>query len=67
MLVLGRNVGQSILIGKDIIITIVSNRDGQVRVGIDAPKDVRVLREELIPYPEKKAKNNRSLCLNPLI
>lgn len=64
MLVLGRNVGQSILIGKDIIITIVSNRDGQVRVGIDAPKEVRVLREELTPHSEKKAKKTAVYALS---
>lgn len=61
MLVLGRNVGQSIFIGKDITITIVGNRYGQVKVGIEAPKDVLVLREELTPYSKKKAKINRKL------
>jgi carbon storage regulator len=51
MLVLGRRVGESIFIGDDIIVTILSNREGQIRVGIDAPKKTRILREELKPYP----------------
>jgi carbon storage regulator len=46
MLVLSRNVGDSIRIGDDIKITILEN-DGQVRVGIDAPREVKVHREEV--------------------
>lgn len=46
MLVLSRNVGDSIRIGDDIKITILEN-DGQVRAGIDAPRDVKVHREEV--------------------
>lgn len=47
MLVLGRKEGESIKISKDIIITIISNRDGYVRVGIQAPTHIKVLRSEL--------------------
>jgi len=47
MLVLTRNEGQTILIGDDIRVTVVSTKGGQVRFGIEAPRDVIVLREEL--------------------
>lgn len=47
MLVLGRKVDESILIGDDVRIVVVSVERGQVRLGIDAPKHVVVLREEL--------------------
>jgi len=51
MLVLQRNSGQSITIGKDIRITIIRNRSrGGVKVGIEAPRHIKVLREELEPY-----------------
>ncbi len=48
MLVLTRKAGQSILIGKDIKIKIIGVSGNQVELGIEAPKDVLILREELI-------------------
>ena len=47
MLVLSRNEGQSITIGKDIVITVLATRGSQVRIGISAPKDVAVHRTEV--------------------
>lgn len=47
MLVLTRKVGESINIGNDIKITIINLEGGQVRLGIEAPKDVIVHREEI--------------------
>jgi carbon storage regulator len=47
MLVLSRRIGESILIGKDVIVTVVADRGDQVRLGITAPRSVLVLREEL--------------------
>ncbi len=48
MLVLSRKPLQSIMIGPDIKITIVKLERNQVRIGIEAPRDVSILREELI-------------------
>lgn len=47
MLVLSRKKNQKIIIGDDIIITIVLIKGDQVRVGIEAPKEVSVHREEV--------------------
>lgn len=47
MLVLNRRNGESVCIGDDIKITIVDLRNGKVRIGIDAPKAVKVHREEV--------------------
>ncbi len=47
MLILNRKVDQSIWIGKDIKITLTEIRGNQVRIGIEAPKGVKILREEL--------------------
>ncbi len=47
MLVLSRREGESIVIGNDIVITVVEVKGGQVRVGIKAPRDVQVHREEI--------------------
>ncbi len=48
MLVLNRKLLQSIMIGPDIKITIVKVEHNQVRIGIEAPRDVTILRDELI-------------------
>ncbi len=47
MLVLSRRQAQSIVIGGDIVITVVSIRGDQVRIGIDAPRSVAVHRQEV--------------------
>lgn len=47
MLILTRKVGESLLIGDDVSITVLSVRGSQVKIGINAPKDVSVHREEI--------------------
>ncbi|MDP4085196.1 MAG: carbon storage regulator CsrA [Bacillota bacterium] len=47
MLVLTRKNGESIKIGDDIEITIISSKNDQVKIGIKAPKNVEVFRHEL--------------------
>lgn len=49
MLVLSRKVGEKIIIGDDIIITLVSVDRGKVRIGIEADKKINIRREELVP------------------
>ena len=49
MLVLSRQLDQTIMIGDDVELTVVDIRGDKVRIGIEAPPDVRVLREELEP------------------
>jgi carbon storage regulator len=47
MLVLNRRIGQRLFIDHDIIITIIDATSHQVRIGIEAPSDIKILREEL--------------------
>ncbi len=47
MLVLTRKANEGILIGSDVRITVVRVADGRVKLGIEAPEKVRLLREEL--------------------
>jgi len=47
MLVLTRRANQSIMIGHDIVVTVLEVRGDQVRIGIRAPRDVDVHREEV--------------------
>ena len=48
MLVLTRRKNQSIVIGDDIIVTVLDVKGDQIRLGITAPRDVQVNREELL-------------------
>jgi len=47
MLILSRKLNEQIVIGDQIVITVVAIRGGNVRLGIDAPKDVPVHRQEI--------------------
>ncbi len=47
MLILTRKIGESIIIGDDIIIKVVETGKNSIRIGIDAPKEVIVLRQEI--------------------
>ena len=54
MLVLSRVVGQKIIVG-DVVITVTELRGGRVKVGIQAPENVKILRGELEPREGKAA------------
>ena len=47
MLILTRRVGESLMIGDEINVTVLSIRGNQVRIGVNAPKNVSVHREEI--------------------
>ncbi|TQV65435.1 MAG: carbon storage regulator CsrA [Halothiobacillaceae bacterium] len=47
MLILTRRIGEVLRIGDDVSITVLGVKGNQVRIGIDAPKDVAVHREEI--------------------
>lgn len=48
MLVLSRKLGEKIYVGDDIIITVVDIDRGKIRLGIEAPADKKIMREELL-------------------
>ncbi|HAY45086.1 MAG TPA: carbon storage regulator [Gammaproteobacteria bacterium] len=47
MLILTRRVGESLMIGDEVNVTVLGIRGNQVRIGVNAPKDVAVHREEI--------------------
>lgn len=58
MLILTRKIGESLLIGDDVAITVLSVRGSQVKLGVKAPKEVSVHREEI--YQRIKALSEES-------
>ncbi|HEX6638925.1 MAG TPA: carbon storage regulator CsrA [Steroidobacteraceae bacterium] len=55
MLILTRRVGESVVIGEDVTVTVLGVKGNQVRIGINAPKNVAVHREEIF----ERIKNGR--------
>lgn len=47
MLILTRKVGETLVIGDDVTVTVLGVKGNQVRIGVDAPRDVTVHREEI--------------------
>ncbi|WP_438952031.1 carbon storage regulator CsrA [Porticoccus sp.] len=47
MLILTRRVGETLIIGDDVSVTVLGVKGSQVRLGVDAPKEVSVHREEI--------------------
>lgn len=62
MLVITRKKGESILIGDDIEITISKVEDGSVKLAINAPKEMTILRKEL--FEEVESENKEAINLN---
>jgi len=56
MLILTRKVGQAIIIGEGIEIKILEIVDGQIKLGVTAPKNISVLRKELIEIKDENLK-----------
>jgi carbon storage regulator len=53
MLVLSRKLGEKIVIGDNIVVTVVKIDRNQIRIGIEAPHEVPVYREEIAPRAPK--------------
>ncbi len=59
MLILTRRVGEKLIIGDDVIVTILSLKGNQIRVGIDAPREVKVHRQEVFDRIQKEKEREK--------
>lgn len=54
MLILTRRVGETLMVGDDVTVTVLGVKGNQVRIGVNAPKDVGVHREEIYQRIQKE-------------
>ena len=61
MLILTRRIGETLIIGDDVNITVLGVKGNQVRLGINAPKDVSVHREEIYLRIQQEKESDDSI------
>ncbi|SEK39965.1 carbon storage regulator, CsrA [Atopomonas hussainii] len=57
MLILTRRVGETLMVGDEVTITVLGVKGNQVRIGVNAPKEVAVHREEIYQRIQKEKEN----------
>jgi carbon storage regulator len=60
MLILTRRVGETLMVGDDVTVTVLGVKGNQVRIGVNAPKDVAVHREEIYDRIRKENESGES-------
>ena len=64
MLILTRRVGETVMIGNDVTVTVLGVKGNQVRVGVNAPRDVAVHREEIFERIKREEQGEQGSTRN---
>ncbi len=60
MLILTRRVGETLMIGDEVTVTVLGVKGNQVRIGVNAPKEVAVHREEIYERIKREKESNEA-------
>jgi carbon storage regulator len=67
MLVLSRKIGEKIVISNDIVVTVVKVEGNKVRLGIEAPDQIRIMRSELMWWRDKSVEEETESPIQPAL